>query len=38
MDVDLKAESTNTVKRYRAPVSRKNMDPGSTVADNGVSG
>ena len=38
MEVDQKAESTNTVKRYRAPVSRKDVDPASTVADNGVSG
>ena len=37
MDVDFKAESTNTVKRFRVPVSKKNMEPGSTVADNAVS-
>ena len=38
MDVDSKAESTNTMRRYRAPVSKKNVDPSSTVADNGVGG
>ena len=35
MEVDSKAESTNTVRRSRAP--RKSVELGSTMADNGIS-
>ena len=36
--MDLKAESTkHSEKIYRSPVPRRSVEPGSTVADNGVS-
>ena len=36
MDVDSKAESTNTVKGYKIPVSQKIVDQGSTVEGKGI--
>ena len=36
MDIDSKAESTNTIKGYKIPVSQKIVEQGSTVEGNGV--